>query len=137
MNRSPPAEASEAEGGGFVFGEAVEVDLGERDVERFAGGAGGADPFAEIGRRSGVGVAAGGSELVFGGDGELAEGRAQRGSGDVASEGTGDTIAGFIQGGMDGVVEVLGETPGLKGAPLVDGPEGRVGSRCGIHWAFS
>jgi hypothetical protein len=114
------ADAGGREGDGFIFGEAVEVGGGEGDVEGFAGGAGGADPFADLVRGGGPSVFAGGGKLVFGVEGEFVEG-GFGGEMEVAVEGTGG-----------GVLEVGGEALGLKGAPLGLGPEEVVS--VGGHW---
>jgi hypothetical protein len=115
-----PAEASGGEGDGFVFGEAVEVGGSERDIEGFAGGAGGADPFADLVRRDGPSVFAGGGELVFGGEGELVKG------------GVGREIEIAVEGAGGSVSEVGGEAGGLEGAPFWFGEE-EVGA-VGGHW---
>jgi hypothetical protein len=113
-------EAGEGEGDGFVFGKAVEVGGSEGDIEGLAGGAGGADPFADLVRRDGPSVFAGDGELVFGGEGELVKG------------GVGGEIEVAVEGAGGGVLEVSGEASGLEGAPFWFGEE-EVGA-VGGHW---
>ncbi len=45
-------QTGDGEGDGFVFSEAIEIAVGEGDIERLAGGAGGADPFGDSGIRN-------------------------------------------------------------------------------------
>ena len=108
-------DSGEGEGGGFVFGEAVEVGLGEGDVEGFAQGAGGGDPFGDVVGRNRDGVAASGGELVLGGEGELGEDGGQVFGGDFARVGE---ICAPVEGAGACVAEMFGEAVGLEGVPV-------------------